>query len=185
VVVEKKAVRGAQVNPGDDLFSVATLDQVWLTADIYEDDLSRVRVGQTIQAVTTAYPDEVFSGVIDRLSPNLDPGTHTLQLRCQIINRGLKLKPQMLARIRIVTKPGAALVVEERALVFDTDRYFAFVLAPGNAIVRREVAIRSWSERGYARVVRGVRPGDRVIAAQSVEIDSLWDQAGGEDPGEP
>jgi Cu(I)/Ag(I) efflux system membrane fusion protein len=50
VVVEKKAVRGAQVNPGDELFSVATLDRVWITADIYEDDLSRVHVGQTIQA---------------------------------------------------------------------------------------------------------------------------------------
>ena len=47
VIVEKKALRGAQVNPGDDLFSVATLDRVWLTADIYEDDLSRVHVGQT------------------------------------------------------------------------------------------------------------------------------------------
>jgi len=185
IVAEKKAVRGAQVNPGDDLFSVATLDRVWLTADIYEDDLSRVHVGQSIQAVTTAYPDEVFSGVIDRISPSIDANTHTLQLRCEIENRGLKLKPQMLARIRIVTKPGSALVVDERALVFDTDRYYAFVLAPGNVIVRREVAIRSWNERGYARVVRGLSATDRVVAAQSVEVDSLWDQSGAKDPSEP
>ena len=185
VVVEKKAVRGAQVNPGDDLFSVATLDQIWLTADIYEDDLSRVHVGQTIQAVTTAYPDEVFSGVIDRISPSIDANTHTLQLRCEIENRGLKLRPQMLARIRIVTKPGSALVVDERALVFDTDRYYAFVIVPGNVMVRREVTIRSWNERGYARIVRGLSAGDRVVDAQSVEVDSLWDRAGAEDPSEP
>ena len=132
IIVSKNVVRGQQVNPGDQLFSLATLDRVWLTADIYEDDLARVHVGQTIQAVTTAYPDEVFSGVIDRISPSLDPNTHTLQLRCQIQNRGLKLKPQMLARIRILTKAGSALVVAESALVFDTDRYYAFVLAPGD-----------------------------------------------------
>jgi membrane fusion protein, copper/silver efflux system len=185
VVVEKKAVRGAQVNPGDDLFSVATLNQVWLTADIYEDDLSRVHVGQTLQAVTAAYPDEFFAGVIDRISPNVDPSTHTLQLRCQIMNRGLMLKPQMLTRIRIVTQPGSALVVDQRALVFDTDRYYAFVLAPGDTIVRREVAIRSWNEQSYARVVRGLSAGDRVVAAQSVELDSLWDQFRAENPGEP
>jgi Cu(I)/Ag(I) efflux system membrane fusion protein len=185
VVVEKKAVRGAQVNPGDALFSVATLDQVWITADIYEDDLARVRVGEAIQALTTAYPAEVFSGVIDRISPSIDPTTHTLQLRCQITNRGLKLRPQMLARIRIVTKPGSALVVDERALVFDTDRYFAFVLSPGEVIVRREVSIRSWNERGYARVVSGLRPGDRVVAAESLEVDYLWDEAGVQDPGVP
>jgi Cu(I)/Ag(I) efflux system membrane fusion protein len=185
VVVEKKAVRGAQVNPGDDLFSVATLDRVWITADIYEDDLSRVRVGQALQALTTAYPEEVFSGVIDRISPSIDPNTHTLQLRCQIANRGLKLRPQMLARIRIITKPGSAVVVDERALVFDTDRYFAFVLSPGDVIVRREVSIRSWNERGYARVVSGLRPGDRVVAAESLEVDYLWDEAGAQDPGVP
>ncbi|MGO9058899.1 MAG: efflux RND transporter periplasmic adaptor subunit [Candidatus Binataceae bacterium] len=182
IVVSKNVVRGQQVNPGDQLFSLATLEQVWITADIYEDDLSRVHVGQTLQAVTTAYPDEMFSGVIDRISPNIDPNTHTLELRCRIMNRGLKLKPQMLARIRIVTKSGYALVVDERALVFDTDRYYAFVLAPGKVIVRREVAIRSWNERGYARVVHGLSVGDRVVAAQSVEVDSLWDQSGAEDP---
>jgi membrane fusion protein, copper/silver efflux system len=185
IIVSKNVVRGQQVNPGDQLFSLATLDQVWLTADIYEDDLARVHVGQTLQAVTTAYPDEMFSGVIDRISPNIDPNTHTLQLRCQIANRGLKLKPQMLARIRIVTHAGSALVVAESALVFDTDRYYAFVLAPGNVIVRREVAIRSWTERGYARVVRGLSPGDRVVDAQSVEVSSLWDQSDARDPSAP
>jgi Cu(I)/Ag(I) efflux system membrane fusion protein len=185
IIVSKSVVRGQQVNPGDQLFSLAKLDQVWLTADIYEDDLARVHVGQTLQAVTTAYPDEVFSGVIDRISPNIDPNTHTLQLRCQIMNRGLKLKPQMLARIRIVTKSGSALVVAESALVFDTDRYYAYVLAPGNVIVRREVSIRSWTERGYARVVRGLSPGDRVVDAQSVEVSSLWDQSEARDPSEP
>ena len=185
IVVSKNVVRGQQVNPGDQLFSLATLDRVWLTADLYEDDLARVHVGQTIQAVTTAYPDEVFSGVIDRISPNIDRNTHTLQLRCQIMNRGQKLKPQMLARIRIVTKAGSALVVAESALVFDTDHYYAFVLTPGNVIVRREVAIRSWSERGYARVVRGLSPGDRVVDAQSVEVSSLWDQSDAGDLSEP
>ncbi len=184
IIVSKNVVRGQQVNPGDQLFSLATLDQVWLTADIYQDDLSRVHVGQMLQAVTAAYPDELFTGVINRISPSIDPNTHTLQLRCQIVNRGLKLKPQMLARIRILTKPVSALVVDERALVFDTDRYYAFVLAPGDALARREVAIRSWNERGYARVVHGLSVGDRVVAAQSVEIDSLWDQSGAQDHGE-
>ena len=185
IVVSKNVVRGQQVNPGDQLFSLATLDRVWLTADIYEDDLARVHVGQTIQAVTTAYPDEVFTGLIERISPNIDPNTHTLQLRCQIMNRALKLKPQMLARVLIVTKAGSALVVAEPALVFDTARYYAFVLEPGNVIVRREVAIRSWTERGYARVVSGLRPGERVVDAQSVEVSSLWDQSDAGGPSGP
>ncbi|MGD0076460.1 MAG: efflux RND transporter periplasmic adaptor subunit, partial [Candidatus Binataceae bacterium] len=58
IIVSKNAVRGQQVNPGDQLFSLATLDRVWITADIYEDDYSRLKVGQSLEAVTAAYPGE-------------------------------------------------------------------------------------------------------------------------------
>ncbi len=98
-VVDNKVQRGAAVNPGDVLFSLGTLNDVWITGDIYEDDLARVRVGQDLSAVTTAFPDEVFHGVIDRISPNVDPTTHTLQIRCVVKNPGGKLKPQMLAKV--------------------------------------------------------------------------------------
>ena len=114
IVVGKSAVRGAQVNPGDQLFSLATLEQVWITADIYEEDLARVHVGQSLEAVTTAYPDKVFKGVIDRISPNIDPNTHTLQIRCQIQNPGSRLKPQMLARVRVLTRPGQLCLYRKR-----------------------------------------------------------------------
>ena len=58
IIVSKNAVRGQQVNPGDQLFSLATLERVWITADIYEDDLARVKVGQSLEALTAAYPGE-------------------------------------------------------------------------------------------------------------------------------
>jgi multidrug efflux pump subunit AcrA (membrane-fusion protein) len=58
IIVSKNAIRGQQVNPGDQLFSLATLERVWITADIYEDDLARVKVGQNLEAVTAAYPDQ-------------------------------------------------------------------------------------------------------------------------------
>ncbi len=87
-VVDNKVQRGAAVNPGDVLFSLGTLDDVWITGDIYEDDLARVRVGQQLSAVTTAFPEEVFKGVIARISPNIDPATHTLQIRCEVKNPG-------------------------------------------------------------------------------------------------
>ena len=79
-VVQNQALRGAAVNPGDVLYSVGTLYEVWLTGDIYEDDLARVRVGEPLEAVTTAYPRDVFHGMVERISPGVDPNTHTLQI---------------------------------------------------------------------------------------------------------
>jgi multidrug efflux pump subunit AcrA (membrane-fusion protein) len=117
--------------------------------------------------------------MISRVSPAIDPATFTAQIRCSVANPGLKLKPQMLARVRIVTRPGRALVVPQQALIFDTDSYFAYVRVGADEIARRKVAIASWNERGYARVVSGLRAGETVINAGSLQVDQLWQQAHG------
>ena len=179
-VVENKAQRGTAVNPGDVLFSLGTLNVVWITADIYEDDLARVRVGQQLSAVTTAFPDEAFKGVIARISPNIDPATHTLQIRCEVKNPGGRLKPQMLAKVTIVTRPGNALVIPQDALVFDIDNYYAFVEVSPGTFEHRKVSIASWSRVGYARVVSGLKDGDRVVSGETLQVNALWHEAHGE-----
>ena len=179
-IVDNKAVRGAAVNPGDVLLSLGTLEVVWITGDIYEDELARVKLGQQMDAIPTAFPDDVFHGTIERISPAIDPNTHTLQIRCQVRNPGLKLKPQMLARVKITVRPGQALVVPQEALVFDTDSYYAFVLVGGDRVERRKVAIGSWSEKGEARVISGLSAGDRVVSGETLQVNALWHEAHGE-----
>jgi RND family efflux transporter MFP subunit len=179
-VVENHAVRGAAVNPGDVLYTLGTLEQVWITGDLYESDLSRVKVGQELEAVATAFPEDVFKGTIARISPNVDPNTHTLQIRCAVNNPGLKLKPQMLARVRIVTRPGSALVVPQDALVFETDSYYAFVEVSPETLEHRKVTIGSWNEQGYARVISGLTPGEKVVSGETLQVNALWHEAHGE-----
>jgi membrane fusion protein, copper/silver efflux system len=179
-VVQNQALRGSAVTPGDVLYSLGTLDVVWITGDIYEDDLARVQVGQPLEAVTTAYPDEVFHGTIARISPNIDPNTHTAQIRCTVNNPGSRLKPQMLAQVRIVVRPGSVLVAPLDALVFETDAYFAYVDIGGGRLQRRKVAIASWNQNGYARVLSGLRAGDEVVTRATMQVDELWHEAHGE-----
>ncbi|HZP45205.1 MAG TPA: efflux RND transporter periplasmic adaptor subunit [Candidatus Binataceae bacterium] len=179
-VVQNLATRGAAVNPGDTLYSLGTLDHVWITADIFEDEVARVAVGQTLEAVTTAYPAEVFRGRVERISPVVDPNTHTLQIRCEVDNPGDKLKPQMLAQVRIIVRPGTAVVAPREALVFETDSYFAYVDLGRGLVERRKVTIAGWGDEGQARIVSGLRPGERVVTTQALQVDELWNQAQGE-----
>ena len=179
-VVQNQALRGSAVNPGDVLYSLGTLEDVWITADIYEDDLARVHVGQELAAVTTAYPDEVFQGTIARISPNVDPNSHVVEIRCQVKNPNFKLKPQMLARVKIVVRPGQALVVPLGALVFESENYFVYVDSGNHLLERRTVHIGTWNQADYARVVSGLNPGDRVVVRGTLQINALWHQAHGE-----
>jgi Cu(I)/Ag(I) efflux system membrane fusion protein len=180
IVVQNQALRGSAVNPGDVLYSVGTLDDVWITADIYEDVLARVRLGQRLEAITTAYPGEVFYGTVERISPTVDPNSHTLQVRCQVNNPGHRLKPQMLARVRIMVLPGESTVVPLDALVFETDAYFVYVEAGRDRFERRKVTLSSWSQQGFARVASGLNPGDRVVTGATMQVNELWHEAHGE-----
>jgi Cu(I)/Ag(I) efflux system membrane fusion protein len=179
-IVQNQALRGNAVNPGDILYSLGTLDDVWVTADIYEDDLARVHVGQQLKAVTTAYPDEAFLGSIARISPNVDPNTHVAQIRCEIRNPGFRLKPQMLARVQIVVRPGQALVVPLVSLVFETENYFVYLDTGNHLLERRKVEVGTWGQEGYARVTSGLSPGDRVVARGALQVNALWHRAHGE-----
>jgi membrane fusion protein, copper/silver efflux system len=177
IIVSKNVVRGQQVNPGDQLLALARLQRVWITADIHEESVARVRIGQPLEAVTASYPGELFKGTVERISPALDPNIHTLQLRCQVANPGSLLKPQMLAQVRIATSPVMALVVRQSALVFDDNAYFVFIVAGANSVERRKVEIADWHQPGYARVVSGIQPGDRFLTSESLKFNALWHAA--------
>jgi Cu(I)/Ag(I) efflux system membrane fusion protein len=177
IIVSKNVVRGQAVNPGDQLLALATLQRVWITADIYQDDLSRVWVGQSLEAVTASYPGEVFKGTVQRISPALDPNIHTLQLRCQVENPQSLLKPQMLARVRLATSPRQALVIPDSALVFDDHAYYAFVVTGADKVERRQVEIADWSEDGYSRVVGGLKPEDKFFTTDTLRFNAMWHAA--------
>jgi membrane fusion protein, copper/silver efflux system len=177
IVVSNNVVRGQQVNPGDQLFALATLHRVWITANVYEDDIARVTLGQRLEAVTASFPQEIFTGTVQRISPALDPTVHTLQLRCEVENPRALLKPQMLATVRLRTSPRFALVIPQIALVFDDNAYFSFLVIGTNAVERRQVQVADWDARGYARIVSGLKPGDRVLTTESLKFNELWHEA--------
>jgi Cu(I)/Ag(I) efflux system membrane fusion protein len=179
-VLDDKVVRGSAINPGDVLFTLGTLDEVWITADVYEEDSARLAVGETLEARVPAFPGETFRGAISNISPDINPDTHTLQVRSKVPNPGGKLKPRMLASVTILTKPGKALAVPPGALVFDTDGYYAFVRSGADRIARRKVEIVSWGGSGPVRVRAGLKPGERVAVSETVQLNALWHRARGE-----
>jgi hypothetical protein len=107
------------------LYSRGTLNDAWITVDIFEDDLARVHEDQRpLRSSKRPIPTRSSAASL-RVSILTWMATPTLQIRYQVNNPSLKLKLQILARVRIATQPGEALVIPQEALVFDTIRYFA------------------------------------------------------------
>ena len=85
------------------MFEVADLSHVWVQAQIYEDQFASVREGQTVEATVNAYPGEVFRGKVAFIDPVLNPTTRTVNVRYDLPNDDLKLRPGMYATVTLKT----------------------------------------------------------------------------------
>jgi len=102
-VVRKNIVEGQYVTEGEAMFEVADLSHVWVQAQIYEDQFANVREGETVEATVNAYPGEVFRGKVAFIDPILNPTTRTVNVRYDLPNVDLKLRPGMYATVTLKT----------------------------------------------------------------------------------
>jgi membrane fusion protein, heavy metal efflux system len=130
-VLELTARIGQPVGPTDTLVVVGETTEVWLAADVYERDLSRVKVGDDVWARAVAYPDRTFKGHVDQLGTVVDPERRVLEARIVLANPDGVLRPGMTATARIVgaPEPGAPEVLSvPRASIQTVDgQPFVFV----------------------------------------------------------
>ena len=103
VVVRKNVFEGQYVAEGDALFEIADLSHVWILAQVYEDQVALVRVGQSVEATVEAYPGEVFKGQVAFRDPALNPATRTLNVRYDLENQDGRLQPGMFATVTLKT----------------------------------------------------------------------------------
>jgi Cu(I)/Ag(I) efflux system membrane fusion protein len=101
VVVRKSVVEGQYVAEGDPLFEIADLSHVWILAQVYEDQLALVQVGQPVEATVEAYPGEVFKGKVAFKDPALNPATRTVNVRYDLDNSDGRLQPGMFATVTL------------------------------------------------------------------------------------
>lgn len=94
-VVKKTVTEGEYVKKGAPLYMIADLSNLWMFADVYEYEMSWVRLGQKIEVTTPAYPDEIFVGTLTFIEPVLNPKTRSVKIRADFPNPKGKLKPEM------------------------------------------------------------------------------------------
>jgi membrane fusion protein, heavy metal efflux system len=153
-------------------FLIGDLSKVWLIANLREEDSPRIHIGDLAEVRVPAWPGRVFQARIAHIAPSIDPVTHRLSVRAEIDNTDGALKPEMLARFRIVTGAATkALAVPTGALVYEADSVHVWVANPTDrTIALRQVKIGQVGD-GLAEVLDGLRPDEQVATAGSLFLD--------------
>ncbi len=100
-VVHKNALEGKYVKEGENLYQIADLSTLWILADIYELEMSGIKIGQNVEITTAAFPGEIFTGQVSFIDPYLNPKTRTVKVRINVPNPQLNLKPGMYVNVLI------------------------------------------------------------------------------------
>ena len=167
-VLEMHAVPGELIRPDQSILTLGDLSDLWLWADLYEDQLGRVVSSsrQTLRAGVTvkAYPGEVFPGTVDFVGPTMDEKTRTVKVRIGVKNPDGKLRAGMFAAVQLYL-PGneEALAVPRAAVLSDEGRSFVFVHHHDEFFIRRPVEVGRTSV-DWAEVKSGLSGGETVVA---------------------
>jgi membrane fusion protein, heavy metal efflux system len=174
IVSERQVNAGSEVRPDatSPLFVITDPKHLWLMVDLPEQQLDKIRLGQPVSIEVDAYPNETFTGKVKVIGAVLDPVTRRIQVRCDVDNAQLKLKPEMFARATPIAGQNSNLPrVPNTALVTQGLYSYVFVESSPGVLQRRRVALAT-QDRDYSYVKDGLHAGERIVTSGALLLNS-------------
>jgi membrane fusion protein, copper/silver efflux system len=165
-------LEGMAVKPGMELFHIANLSSLWLTVEVFEDQLSWLKVGSVADISLSYFPGETFTGRVRFVEPQVSEKTRTVPLRLEVPNPDGRLRSGMYATVRfhpVVAK--GAIVVPSVAVLRTGERNLVIVAEGGGRFAPRRVTVGGEGD-GYVQVLSGLEAGDEVVTSAQFLIDS-------------
>jgi Cu(I)/Ag(I) efflux system membrane fusion protein len=171
VVTKKDIVMGHRLNEGDMPYEITDLARVWVLADAYESDLSRIRLGMRATLSLQAYPNRTFTGRVIFVDPILDPKTRTAKIRLEFANPKGEIKPEMFGEVTLQSEPREGLRIPADAVIDSGTRKVVFVALAEGKLQPREVRVGAASG-DTLEVISGLQAGEQVVTRANFLIDS-------------
>jgi multidrug efflux pump subunit AcrA (membrane-fusion protein) len=172
-VVVKSIVEGGAVQAGQQVLRIVDHSSLWLTAQVFEQQLPLVRLGQPATATLPAMPGRVFTGEVLFVHPHVDPMTRTAMVRFVIPNPDLALRPGMYATVEIAAEVAARALLVPRESVIDTGtRRVVFLAREAGHFEPREVTTGATGNDGMVQVLSGLAAGETVVTSGQFLLDA-------------
>jgi rubrerythrin len=173
IVLEKMAVQGQMVEPGMKLYRLADLGTVWVIAQVYEQDLAAVQLGQEAVVSLSAQPEPKFRGRVTYIYPSIDERTRTARVRMEFHNPGYFLKPGMYATVELQQQSkGEALLVPAAAVLRSGENDTVFVVIDPGHFEPRSIKIGARNNADQYEVLSGLKDGETVVTSGQFMLDS-------------
>lgn len=164
---------GQSVQPNTALFSISNRESVMMEAKLYEEDIGKVKLGQTVSVNVLSYPGQIFKGKIILIEPNLDPLTRTVNVQIALKNPQGLLKPNMSAQANIILEENSSAVAIPNAAILETNGE-KFVFIKNGEHYKRVLITTGASDSKYMEIKDGIKFSDHVVIQGHRQLYTLW-----------
>lgn len=162
-IVEMHLAKGEFVESTSDIYLVADLSQVWVLADVYEKDFSKISQAKEAHIFVKAYPDKEFIGKIFYISDVMDKNSRTIKVRIEVPNPKGLLEPGMFAKIEIPVKEKKnVLAIPKKAILSRLNTAIVFVEEKPGEFHQKEI-ITGLQYNGWVEVIEGLKEGENIV----------------------
>ena len=170
-ITERNALPNLSVQPDTRLYTVADLSVVWVLAQVFQNDLSRVRIGAPASLTMDSYPGRALYGRVDFIYPDVDMTTRTSRARMIFANPKLTLSPGMFVNVNLQVPLGKQLVIPASGVLQSGTRQIVFVDRGSGYLEPRQIQLGPRAGEEYI-VLSGLKPGERIVTSANFLVDS-------------
>jgi Cu(I)/Ag(I) efflux system membrane fusion protein/cobalt-zinc-cadmium efflux system membrane fusion protein len=170
-VTEKNALPNMYAQPDTRLYIVADLSEIWILAQVFQNDAGKIKPGDPAEVTVDTYPGKVFTGRVDYILPQVDMATRTVPVRLVFSNSGLKLRPGMYVNVRVKLPLGRQSIVPASAVFHSGTRNVIFAYQGDGNIQPREIELGPRVGDDVV-IAKGIRAGEQIITSANFLIDS-------------
>jgi membrane fusion protein, copper/silver efflux system len=171
-VLEKNIIEGQKIMAGMPLLKIANLSNLWLIADIYESELSKISLGSKANISYNFFPGKSFTGKVSFVYPTIDSKSRTIKIRIDVSNHSGELKPEMFANVEIEGKTlGTYPVVPENSVIKSGMKNIVIISLGEGKFKPQEVKLGGYAD-GYYQVLSGLSEGMQIVISSQFLIDS-------------
>ena len=173
VVIEKMALAGQMMKPGERIFRLADLSHVWVLAQIYEQDMPFIHAGQDATIRLTYGPERTIEGHVELLLPQVEEQTRTATARIILPNTDGSLRPGMFVDVRFAAQiADDAVLVPDLAVLRSGEHNTVFIANPDGSFEPREVRLGVRSQGNFYQVLDGLVGSEQVVISGQFMLDS-------------
>lgn len=171
LIVERNALPTMYVQPGTKLYSIADLSTVWVYAQLFQNDIGRVKVGDSAIITVDSYPGRTFPGRVSFISPQLDQTTRTAKVRLEISNPHMNLSLGMFVNVKLDLALGRQLVIPASGVYQSGTRQIAFIDHGDGHFEPREIEVGARAGDDIV-VTKGLKAGEHLATSANFLLDS-------------